>query len=81
LPILRQAPALHEVTKIAGTLDVRSREEEFINIQPIQAAGRLTTEARKALISYGDGLFHLRLLPQTVPARQDLAARNRRIPR
>jgi len=43
------------VTKIAGTLDVRSREEEFINIQPIQAAGRLTTEARKALISYGDG--------------------------
>jgi Sep-tRNA:Cys-tRNA synthetase len=44
-----------KVTKIAGTLDVRSREEEFINIQPIQAAGRLTTEARKALISYGDG--------------------------
>ncbi len=43
------------VTKIADTLDVRSREEQYINIHPIQAAGRLTTEARKALISYGDG--------------------------
>ena len=43
------------VTRIAGSLDVRSREEQFINIHPIQAAGRLTTEARKALISYGDG--------------------------
>ncbi|MEN6442803.1 MAG: O-phospho-L-seryl-tRNA:Cys-tRNA synthase [Methanoregula sp.] len=43
------------VTKIAGTLDVRSREEQYINIHPIQAAGRLTTEARKAIISYGDG--------------------------
>ncbi len=26
-----------------------------MNIQPIQAAGRLTLEARKAVISYGDG--------------------------
>ncbi len=43
------------VTKIAGSLDVRCREESFINIHPIQAAGRLTPEARKALISYGDG--------------------------
>jgi len=43
------------VTKIAGTLDVRCREENFINIHPIQAAGRLPPEARKALISYGDG--------------------------
>jgi len=43
------------VTKIAGTIDVRSREENFINIQPIQAAGRLTPEARKAVIAYGDG--------------------------
>jgi len=43
------------VTRIAGSLDVRSREERAINIHPIQAAGRLTTEARKALISYGDG--------------------------
>jgi Sep-tRNA:Cys-tRNA synthetase len=38
-----------------GTLDPRTREEEFINIHPIQAAGRLTPEARKAIISYGDG--------------------------
>ncbi|MDO9326396.1 MAG: O-phospho-L-seryl-tRNA:Cys-tRNA synthase, partial [Methanoregula sp.] len=44
-----------KVTKIAGSLDVRSREELYINIHPIQAAGRLTTEARKAIISYGDG--------------------------
>lgn len=41
--------------KIANGLDIRSREEEFINIHPIQAAGRLTPEARKAIISYGDG--------------------------
>ncbi len=41
--------------KIAGTIDVRMREERFINIQPIQAAGRLTPEARKAIIAYGDG--------------------------
>jgi len=52
---LEAGTGIPKVTKIAGTLDVRSREEEFINIQPIQAAGRLTTEARKALISYGDG--------------------------
>ncbi|MDM7911522.1 MAG: O-phospho-L-seryl-tRNA:Cys-tRNA synthase, partial [Methanotrichaceae archaeon] len=38
-----------------GKLDLRTREEEFINIHPIQAAGRLTPEARKAMISYGDG--------------------------
>src|SRR5512137_433885 len=44
-----------KVTKIAGSIDLRTREEASINIQPIQAAGRLTTEARKALISYGDG--------------------------
>jgi Sep-tRNA:Cys-tRNA synthetase len=43
------------ITKIAGTIDIRTREEESINIQPIQAAGRLTTEARKAIIAYGDG--------------------------
>ncbi len=42
-------------TRIAGTLDIRTREEDTINIQPIQAAGRLTPEARKALIAYGDG--------------------------
>jgi len=38
-----------------GKLEPRTREEEFINIHPIQAAGRLTPEARKAVISYGDG--------------------------
>ncbi|OPY52081.1 MAG: O-phospho-L-seryl-tRNA:Cys-tRNA synthase [Methanosaeta sp. PtaU1.Bin060] len=38
-----------------GCLDARTREEEFINIHPIQAAGRLTPEGRKAVISYGDG--------------------------
>ncbi len=38
-----------------GSLDVRTREEEYINIHPIQAAGRLTPEARKAVIAYGDG--------------------------
>lgn len=41
--------------QIGCGIDVRNREEDFINIQPIQAAGRLTLEARKALISYGDG--------------------------
>ena len=44
-----------KITKIAGTIDLRTREEQAINIQPIQAAGRLTLEARKAVISYGDG--------------------------
>jgi Sep-tRNA:Cys-tRNA synthetase len=44
-----------QVRKIADTIDIRSREETHINIQPIQAAGRLTPEARKALIAYGDG--------------------------
>lgn len=44
-----------EIRKIADTIDIRSREETYINIQPIQAAGRLTPEARKALIAYGDG--------------------------
>ena len=41
--------------KIAGTIPIREVEENFINIQPIQAAGRLTAEAMKALIAYGDG--------------------------
>ncbi len=44
-----------DVRKIADNIDIRSREETHINIQPIQAAGRLTPEARKALIAYGDG--------------------------
>ncbi len=41
--------------KITGTIEVRTREEENINIQPIQAAGRLTLAARQAVIAYGDG--------------------------
>jgi Sep-tRNA:Cys-tRNA synthetase len=40
---------------VAAELELRTREEEFININPIQAGGRLTPEARKALIAYGDG--------------------------
>ncbi len=44
-----------KVRKIADNIDIRAREETYINIQPIQAAGRLTPEARKALIAYGDG--------------------------
>jgi Sep-tRNA:Cys-tRNA synthetase len=44
-----------QVRKIADNINIRSREEMYINIQPIQAAGRLTPEARKALIAYGDG--------------------------
>ncbi|MFH0860723.1 MAG: O-phospho-L-seryl-tRNA:Cys-tRNA synthase [Candidatus Altiarchaeota archaeon] len=43
------------MTNITDALPIRSREEDYINIQPIQAAGRLTLEARKAIISYGDG--------------------------
>lgn len=44
-----------EIKYITDKIELRTKEEEFINIQPIQAAGRLTKEARKALISYGDG--------------------------
>ena len=36
-------------------IELRTREEEFININAIQPGGRLTPEARKALIAYGDG--------------------------
>ncbi len=41
--------------KCAGDIDVRDVEESAINIDPIQAGGRLTAEAMKALIAYGDG--------------------------
>ncbi|MHA1409064.1 MAG: O-phospho-L-seryl-tRNA:Cys-tRNA synthase [Candidatus Odinarchaeia archaeon] len=34
---------------------IRTREEDYINLNPIQRAGVLTADARKALISYGDG--------------------------
>ena len=52
---LRARTGVPKVTKLAGSIDLRTREEQAINIQPIQAAGRLTLEARKAVISYGDG--------------------------
>jgi len=41
--------------QMIGDIEVRAREELFINIHPIQAAGRLTPEAMKAMITYGDG--------------------------
>lgn len=40
---------------IAENIEVREREELFINLNPLQVAGRLTPEAAKALIAYGDG--------------------------
>ena len=40
---------------IVDKIELRRREEDFINIDPIQAGGRLTLEARKAMIAYGDG--------------------------
>jgi len=40
---------------IADDIEVRAREELFINIHPIQPGGRLTPEAMKAIIAYGDG--------------------------
>lgn len=44
-----------KIKYITNRIELRTREEDFINIHPIQAAGKLTLEARKALISYGDG--------------------------
>jgi Sep-tRNA:Cys-tRNA synthetase len=41
--------------KCADALDVRDVDESSINIDPIQVGGRLTPEAMKAIISYGDG--------------------------
>lgn len=40
---------------ICEARNIRKREEDFINLNPIQRAGVLTAAARKALISYGDG--------------------------
>ena len=39
----------------AGNVNTRMVEEGFINLDPIQAAGRLTPEAMKAVISWSDG--------------------------
>ena len=36
-------------------IDARQVDELFINIDPIQAGGRLTADAMKAVIAYGDG--------------------------
>jgi len=41
--------------KCAGPIDVRDVDESCINIDPIQVGGRLTPEAMKAVIAYGDG--------------------------
>ncbi len=40
---------------ILQELEVREIEELYININPIQAGGRLNAESRKAIISYADG--------------------------
>ncbi|MDD1667218.1 MAG: O-phospho-L-seryl-tRNA:Cys-tRNA synthase [Methanomicrobiales archaeon] len=41
--------------RCTGDIEVRELEELAINIDPIQAGGRLTPEAMKAVIAYGDG--------------------------
>ena len=41
--------------KCAGNIETREVEELYINIDPIQAGGRLTPEALKAVIAFGDG--------------------------
>ena len=41
--------------KCTDTFDVRDVDECCINIDPIQVGGRLTADAMKAVIAYGDG--------------------------
>lgn len=41
--------------KCAANIDARMVEETSINLDPIQVAGRLTPEAMKAVIAWGDG--------------------------
>jgi Sep-tRNA:Cys-tRNA synthetase len=41
--------------KCGLSLDVRDIDENSINIDPIQVGGRLTADAMKAVIAYGDG--------------------------
>ncbi|MCX6695755.1 MAG: O-phospho-L-seryl-tRNA:Cys-tRNA synthase [Candidatus Altiarchaeota archaeon] len=36
-------------------IELRDREEDYLNINPLQTAGRATLEARKAVLSYVDG--------------------------
>jgi len=40
---------------ITADIELRDREEDYININPLQTAGRTTVEARKAILSYIDG--------------------------
>jgi Sep-tRNA:Cys-tRNA synthetase len=41
--------------RCANGIEARQVNELFINIDPIQAGGRLTSDAMKAVIAYGDG--------------------------
>jgi len=41
--------------RCAADIDTRTIEEMYINLDPIQAGGRLTAEAMKAVIAYADG--------------------------
>ncbi len=41
--------------KCTADIDTRDVEELYINIDPIQAGGRLTVDAQKAAIAYSDG--------------------------
>ena len=41
--------------RCASGIEARQADELFINIDPIQAGGRLTADAMKAVIAYGDG--------------------------
>ena len=41
--------------KCGSGIEARQVNELFINIDPIQAGGRLTGDAIKAIIAYGDG--------------------------
>ena len=40
---------------LLNDIEIRAREELFINLNPIQSGGRLTPEAMKTIIAYGDG--------------------------
>ncbi len=41
--------------RCTGNIEVRWVDENYINLDPIQVGGRLTPEAMKAVIAYGDG--------------------------
>jgi Sep-tRNA:Cys-tRNA synthetase len=41
--------------RCSAGIEARQVDELYINIDPIQAGGRLTTDAMKAVIAYGDG--------------------------